>query len=160
MHRKGGARFTGIYPGHSKCFCLIWPFIFSQEESLFPVKLVDWNIGFHGAKFSKKLNYLVLNDADVKSNARQMAALWWIFILQQIKFRKNGFHRLVDWNIGFYCANFLRNSIIWRWMTLIFVKLLISQVSTSNQMRGKWPLFGEFSFFSKLSFGKTVFTDL
>ena len=42
-------------------------------------------------------------------------------------------------------------------MTLIFVKLLISQVSTSNQMRGKWPLFDEFSFFSKQPLTKTVF---
>ena len=91
-----------------------WIFILQQiqlEKNDFH-KLVDWNIGFHGAKFSKKLNYLVLNDADfceatdfsgfdVKSNERQMAAVYRIFILQQIKFEKNGFHRVVELQIGF-----------------------------------------------------------
>ena len=37
-----------------------------------------------------------LSGFDVKSNARQMAAVCRIFILQQIKLEKNGFHRLVD----------------------------------------------------------------
>ena len=60
-----------------------------------------------------------------------------ILILQQIKFEKNGFHRLVGKGIGFKGANFLRNSIIWCWMMLIFVELLIYQVLTSNQMHGK-----------------------
>ena len=42
-----------------------------------------------------------LSGFDVESNARQIAAVYRIFILQQIKFEKNGFHRLVDWKSGF-----------------------------------------------------------
>ena len=42
-----------------------------------------------------------LSGFDVKSNSRQMAAVRRIFILQQIKLEKNGFHRPVDWKIGF-----------------------------------------------------------
>ena len=42
---------------------------------------------------------------------------------------------------------------------LIFVKLVIYQVFTSNQMRGKWPMFIEFSFFSKSSLRKMFSTD-
>ena len=54
-----------------------------------------------------------LSGFDVKLNARQMAAVYRIFILQQIKFEKNGFHRLRDWEIGFQGGNFLRTSVIW-----------------------------------------------
>ena len=42
-----------------------------------------------------------LSGFDVESNARQMAAVYRIFILQQIKFEENGFHRLVEEKIGF-----------------------------------------------------------
>ena len=41
-----------------------------------------------------------LSGFDVKSNVQQMAAVYRIFILQQIKFEKKGFHRLADWQIG------------------------------------------------------------
>ena len=37
-----------------------------------------------------------LSGFDVKSNERQMAAVYHILILQQIKFEENGFHKLVD----------------------------------------------------------------
>ena len=50
------------------------------------------------ADFGKATN---LSGFDVKSNVRQMAAVCWIFIFQQIKFEKNGFHRLVDKDTGF-----------------------------------------------------------
>ena len=43
-------------------------------------------------------------------------------------------------------------------MVLILAEPLIYQVSASNQMHGKWLLFAEFSFFSKSSLRKTVFT--
>ena len=42
-----------------------------------------------------------LSGFDVKSNARQMADVYRIFILQQIKFEENGFHSLVEEQIGF-----------------------------------------------------------
>ena len=42
-----------------------------------------------------------LSGFDVKSKAQKMVAVCLIFILQQIKFEKNGFHELVDQNIGF-----------------------------------------------------------
>ena len=42
-----------------------------------------------------------LSGFDVKSNERQMADVYRIFILQQIKFEENGFHRLVEEEIGF-----------------------------------------------------------
>ena len=71
-----------------------------------------------------------LSGFDVKSNARQMAAVYRIFILQQIKFEKNGFHRLLDWEIGFKNADFPSNSIIWCSTMLIFVKELRT---------GEWP---------------------
>ena len=66
----------------------------------------------------------------------QMAAVYWIIILQQIKLKKNGFRRFLEYATGFKCASFLSNSIIWSWIVLIFVKLLIYQVFTSNQIRG------------------------
>ena len=50
------------------------------------------------ADFCKATN---LSGFDVKSNARQMAHLYQIFILQQIKFEENGFHRVVELQIGF-----------------------------------------------------------
>ena len=65
-----------------------------------------------------------------------MAAVYWIIILQQIKLKKNGFRRFLEYATGFKCASFLSNSIIWSWIVLIFVKLLIYQVFTSNQIRG------------------------
>ena len=42
-----------------------------------------------------------LSGFDVKSNARQMADVYRIFILQQIKFEENDFHSLVEEQIGF-----------------------------------------------------------
>ena len=110
----------------------------------------------NGVDFCQAIN---LSGFDVKSNLRQMAALCRIFILQQIKIEKNGFHRLLDWEIGFKNADFLSDLIIWCRIMLIFVKLLIQQVLMSDQIRGKWPLFTESSFFSKSSLRKTVFTD-
>ena len=50
------------------------------------------------ADFCKATN---LSGFDVKSNARQMADLYRIFILQQIMFEENGLHRLVEEKIGF-----------------------------------------------------------
>ena len=38
---------------------------------------------------------------DVKSNLRQMADVYRIFIFQQIKFEENGFLSLVEEQIGF-----------------------------------------------------------
>ena len=59
----------------------------------------------NGAGFCEVTN---LSGFDVRSNLRQMAALWRLFILQQIKLQKNGFHYQVDKEIGFLTANFLK----------------------------------------------------
>ena len=77
-----------------------------------------------GRCFSNKFSDLALNDADfcegtnlsyfdMKSNPWQMANVYRLFTLQQIRFEKNGFHKLIDQNIGFQGANFLTNSVIW-----------------------------------------------
>ena len=58
-----------------------------------------------GVDFCQAIN---LSGFDVKSNFRQMAALCRVFILQQIKLQKNGFHYNLELNIGFLTANFLR----------------------------------------------------
>ena len=47
----------------------------------------------NGVDFCQAIN---LSGFDVKSNLRQMAALCRIFIIQQIKLEKNGFHYHVD----------------------------------------------------------------
>ena len=67
-------------------------------------RLKNW---LYGCQFSKEVNNLVVNGADfcqatylsgfdVKSNSRKLAAICQIFILQQIKLKKNGFYRLLD----------------------------------------------------------------
>ena len=81
------------------------------------------------ADFCKATN---LSGFDVKSNAQKMAAVYRIFILQQIKFEKNGFHKLIDWEIGFQGANFLRNSVIWGSMMLIFLTNVKTAKLASN----------------------------
>ena len=52
----------------------------------------------NGADFCEATN---LSGFDVKSNSRQMAELCQIFIFQQNKLEKNGFHRVVELQIGF-----------------------------------------------------------
>ena len=133
-------------------------------------RLVGKRIGFKGANFLRNsiiwcwmmlifvelLIYQVLTSNQMHG---KMAAVYRIFILHQIKFEKNGFHRLVGKRIGFKGANFFRMLSYWCWMIQIFVKLLIYQVFTSNEIRGKWPLFTELSFFNRSSLRKTVFTQ-
>ena len=65
-----------------------------QETKPIPKPLI-------GARPKRNYNATNLSGFDVRQNSQQMAAVCQIFILQQIKFEKNGFHRLLDWLIGF-----------------------------------------------------------
>ena len=70
--------------------CQIW------EKHEKHEKHADWqpcDLVVNGADFCPVTN---LSGFDVKSNAWQMAAVCRIFILQQIKLEKNGFHYHVD----------------------------------------------------------------